>query len=89
MQISHTLELSDGKYRCQACKTELGEQAENWKNQANLEESAPAELGAPYTTGKKLLLRQFSCPGCGVLLDSELALPGDPFLLDRINQTGS
>ncbi len=37
-----------------------------------------------YTTIDDLLLREFMCPGCGALLDSEVALPGDPFLKDRV-----
>ena len=38
--------------------------------------------GAPYSSGDKVLLRCFYCPNCGALLDSETALPEDPFLED-------
>ena len=37
-----------------------------------------------YTTNNTFLLREFVCPGCGALLDSEIALPGDPFLEDIV-----
>jgi acetone carboxylase gamma subunit len=30
------------------------------------------------------MLRQFCCPACGALLDTETALPGDPFLDDVV-----
>ena len=86
MQISHTLSIKNGNYCCQACNAELGESKANWKNLASLQEFSPSDLGTPYTTGENLLLRKFSCPSCGALLDSELALPGDPFLFDIVHQ---
>jgi acetone carboxylase gamma subunit len=30
------------------------------------------------------VIRRFSCPSCGALLDSETALPGEPFLEDVV-----
>ena len=86
MQISNTLSIKDGKYSCSACEAELGDSESNWKELVLLQESKPSDLGAPFTTNTELLLRHFCCPGCGVLLDSELAMPGDPFLLDMIYQ---
>ena len=41
-------------------------------------------MAAIYTTDERLLLREFACPGCGGLLDTEIALPGDPFLEDSL-----
>ena len=38
--------------------------------------------GIPYSGGERVVLRRFACPGCGALLDSETALPEDPFLND-------
>jgi acetone carboxylase gamma subunit len=40
--------------------------------------------GAPYSAADDALLRRFLCPGCCTLLDSETALPGDPFLEDVV-----
>ena len=31
-----------------------------------------------------VLLRRFYCPSCGTTLDAETALPGEPFLVDRV-----
>ena len=38
--------------------------------------------GVPYSGGERVVLRRFACPACGALLDSETALPEDPFLDD-------
>jgi acetone carboxylase gamma subunit len=40
--------------------------------------------GKAYTGEPASMLRQFGCPGCGALLDSEMALPGEPFLDDIV-----
>ena len=40
--------------------------------------------GKAYSAGAAVRLRQFCCPGCGALLDSETALAGDPFLDDVV-----
>lgn len=88
MQISQSLSINSGKISCNKCEAVLGDSGQNWKTKANLEESKPLELGPPYTTDERLLLRKFCCPGCGVLLDSELAMPGDPFLEDIVYGSG-
>ena len=54
------------------------------KSQKCVDEEILKQLGGPYTTGDEVRLRKFSCPGCGLLLDCELALPEDPFLEDVI-----
>jgi acetone carboxylase gamma subunit len=40
--------------------------------------------GKAYTGASEAILRHFGCPGCGALLDSEMALPGEPFLDDIV-----
>lgn len=88
MQLSQTLKINGrGKkatITCLGCDHVFGPQTENWKNTANLAEEKMNTLGVPYTTGDEVLLRSFSCPGCGVLLDTELAMLGEPFLEDKI-----
>jgi len=69
---------------CAACSRDLAAANESWKQEAALLEAPVHDLPGPYRTGQGLLLRQFSCPGCGALLDTELALPGEPFLEDRV-----
>ena len=41
-------------------------------------------LGGPYASGGEVMLRSFCCPICGALLDTETAIPGDPYLRDRL-----
>jgi len=84
MQLSHTLNANKNTVSCIGCGHSLGPTTSNWKISANLDEQYLKELGSPYTTGEQVMLRKFSCPACGALLDSELALPEDPFLEDII-----
>ena len=41
-------------------------------------------LGGPYASGGEVLLRSFSCPDCGTLLETETAMQGDPYLHDKV-----
>lgn len=88
MQLSQTLKINGhgdkATVSCLSCKHEFGSQALNWKHSAQLNEEKMNTLGVPYTTGEGVLLRSFSCPECGVLLDTELAMVGDAFLEDKI-----
>jgi acetone carboxylase gamma subunit len=40
--------------------------------------------GAGSNVESRVVLRRFSCPRCGHLLDTETALPDDPFLEDLV-----
>ena len=88
MRYSNTLYLkkhADGvQVTCSACDRALAPADDSWKKSAALTELPANQLPGPYRTGQGLLLRQFCCPQCGALLDTELALPGEPFLEDRI-----
>ena len=84
--ISATLILTDGReIACVACGHVLGPGGEPWKQAATLSETPMQGAGgAPYSAAADAILRRFLCPGCGTLLDSETALPGDPFLDDVV-----
>ena len=85
-RISMTLERRDGRICCVACKGSLAAANESWKARAALSELPVARLpGAGLGVDRDVVIRQFSCPACGVLLDSETALPGDPFLEDVVS----
>ena len=82
-RMSSSLEIADGRVACRGCGHALGPAGEPWKPAASLSETPMrGAAGIPYRGGERVLLRRFSCPGCGALLDSETALPGDPFLND-------
>ena len=60
--------------------------AEYWKDKVPVTLSKAAEIpGWSESIHEKLELRQFSCPACSALLDSEVALPEDPFLYDVVH----
>jgi len=89
VRLSANLEarLVDGKPQvvCVACSTPLGPVKDPWKAAAVLSETPMKGAGGDaYTAGDQVLLRRFHCPGCGALLDTETALPDDPFLNDEV-----
>ncbi len=88
MRYSNSLHLNRRtggvQVTCAACDKDLAPADASWKQAAALTEQPANNLPGPYHSGQGLLLRQFSCPHCGALLDTELALTGEPFLEDRI-----
>jgi hypothetical protein len=88
--ISPTLEIratGEGeRICCRACGAPLVAAGRPWKPAAKLQEAPMrGQAGTAYGGGSdKVLLRRFSCGGCGALLDSETALPGEPFLEDIV-----
>jgi acetone carboxylase gamma subunit len=88
MRFSNTLKIekdaTGARVLCAACDAVLAPTSQNWRQGATLQTQAVEALGGPYSTGRNLILRQFVCPQCGQLLDSELALPSDPWIDDRL-----
>jgi acetone carboxylase gamma subunit len=67
------------------CHHDLGPAGQSWKQNARLSSQPVCELpGAGSGANSAVLLRRFACPGCATLLDSEVALPDDPFLDDIV-----
>lgn len=84
-RLSEGLVRAGGRVACRACGHDLGPAGRPWKAAARLLERPMAGAGGiAYTARDDVLLRRFCCPGCGALLDSETALPGDPFLDDVV-----
>ena len=80
---SRTLVVSDGSTSCMACGFVLGPVGRPWKSQARLSVTKVREIpGSTASTYADVVIRHFSCPDCAALLDSETALPEDPFLDD-------
>ena len=73
---------------CKHCGEGPAEGDNNWKEAAGLQETAMQTLGGPYASGGEVLLRSFSCPDCGALLETETAMQGDPYLHDQIYNRG-
>lgn len=80
---SRTLVVSDGSTSCMSCGFVLGPVGHPWKSQARLSITKVKEIpGSTKSTHTDVVIRHFSCPKCAALLDSETALPEDPFLDD-------
>ncbi|HVX31547.1 MAG TPA: acetone carboxylase subunit gamma [Solirubrobacterales bacterium] len=91
MQVSDALELTgegvDRGYRCLRCEQSLGAATENYKLSAAIEQVELSEgnryIGDPGRyVDERMVLRRFYCPGCGTLLDTEVARQDDPPLHD-------
>lgn len=78
----------DGPHMCCAkCSADLGHVKQNYKDHAVLEEndirhSNPNVGDYKRYIDEKPVFRQFFCPGCGTLLENEIAREGDPLLRD-------
>jgi acetone carboxylase gamma subunit len=70
---------------CRSCGHALAPAGTPWKRHAAMREVSMSGVGGrAYSGAPESLLRHFICPGCGALLDSEMALPGEPFLDDLV-----
>jgi acetone carboxylase gamma subunit len=84
-RISSSLFADDARVCCSTCAKALCSTDESWKGKAALSVLSVAELpGAGRNVERRAVLRRFSCPHCGQLLDTETALPEDPYLDDLI-----
>jgi len=78
---------SGGEICCRACGGAVAPDSPDvhWKDEAALVCQPIAGMpGWSESVHPDLVLRQFVCPSCGHLLDSEIALPEDPFLYDVV-----
>ena len=84
-RVSAALEIAGGEVRCRKCGHRFGAADRSWKHGAALLETPMKGAGgAPYSSGEHVLLRRFSCPGCGRQLATETAMKDDPFLEDIV-----
>ena len=84
--VSPNLVLEGGRLSCRACGSDLAAAGGSYKAAAIRREIPLAQVGAAYDTGfaGDIVLRQFYCPNCATLLDTETAAAGEPVLDDRI-----
>ena len=88
-RVSPTLEIRDlvGGQRicCGNCGSALAAAGASWKQSAALNEVPTDDMSYVIDqTSAATILRLFSCCNCGALLDSETAVPGDPWLEDVV-----
>lgn len=89
-RISPTLtgQVRDGVRHvcCSACDQTVASGDSHWKDQASVQTTPANQLeGWSASVHPELELRQFACPSCGQLLDSEVALREDPYLYDTVH----
>lgn len=85
-RISATLELEGDQVCCSQCGHGLAPAGESWKARAVLTTVPVRSLpGTASAVQENVVLRRFACPQCGALLDTETAMPDDPFLEDRVH----
>lgn len=82
--MSNSLCVGADFVHCGNCNHALGPVSAPWKESAALQEMPISTLEGPYALSGEVLLREFICPGCGTILDAEVALPGDPLLVDQL-----
>jgi acetone carboxylase gamma subunit len=84
-RIAPRLYVEGGRVCCAACSAPFAQANASWKQKAALAAVPVSRLpGAGSNIESRVLLRHFSCPHCGLLLDTETALPEDPFLEDVV-----
>jgi acetone carboxylase gamma subunit len=84
-RLSENLFAESGQVHCASCAHALAPVGKSWKNAAALSAIPVAKLaGAATNVEPRVVLRRFCCPQCGQLLDTETALPEDPFLEDVV-----
>ncbi len=88
IRISPSLSATDaGEICCNACGHDVAPHSPEtrWKDRATLVVDQVRDMaGWSEAVHPRLVLRKFICPSCGSLLDSEVALPEDPFLYDFV-----
>jgi acetone carboxylase gamma subunit len=83
MRQSRTLIIENNSTCCAACKKIIAPAGSAWKSATVLTRTKVRDIpGSTSSTHSEVEIRHFSCPACGALLDSETALPEDPFLDD-------
>ena len=75
------------RWCCAACSTDLGPSTENYKlgcarTDAPIASSNPNVGDWKRYIDQKPVFRQFFCPGCGSLIENEIARADDPLLVD-------
>lgn len=81
--LTETVEIADGQARCRRCGHGLGPAGRNYKLGA-LVRDLPVTEGNPTLrdpaiyADEPVTFRQFVCPGCATLLETEIAVAGGP-----------
>jgi N-methylhydantoinase B len=84
-----------GRWCCAKCATDLGPLADNYKAGC-VRNDLPINASNPIVGDPRRFIdpmpqfRQFCCPGCGIIVENEIAIADDPLLADvELRKMGS
>ncbi len=72
---------------CEACETVIAPMDPDWKGTTAVTDRPVSEAGLYRDCPDDLRLREFCCPACGRLLDTEMAFAGDPYLAQVVEKS--
>jgi N-methylhydantoinase B len=84
---TENLAVRASRWCCAKCSTDLGPITSNYKSGC-VRNDRPIEASNPIVGDPKRFIdalpqfRQFCCPGCGLLIENEIALESEPVLRD-------
>jgi N-methylhydantoinase B len=87
LKPTENLAVRAGRWCCAKCATDLGPLSANYKAGCTRVD-APIQAANPIVGDPARFIdprpqfRQFSCPGCGLLVENEIAVESDPVLRD-------
>jgi N-methylhydantoinase B len=87
LRPTENLAVRDGHWCCAKCATDLGPLRENYKAHcvrldSPIQSSNPIVGDPARFIDPKPQFRQFCCPGCGLLVENEIAVDTEPLLVD-------
>jgi acetone carboxylase gamma subunit len=87
MRLSEYLQrTAAGTTQCTWCGNEVAPAGADWKDHAVVRR-LPVERAGPHRVAAgDFFLIEACCPGCGTLLDTELAAGDDPYRHDRVHR---
>ncbi len=79
--------MRTGRWCCAKCATDLGPVAQNYKAGC-VRNDLPVTASNPIVGDPRRFIdplpqfRQFCCPGCGLIIENEIAIADEPVLID-------
>jgi N-methylhydantoinase B len=87
LQLTDNLHLRGDRYACAKCAADLGPVSGNYKEACTRRDAEIAAANPNIGDWRRYIderpvFRQFHCPGCGALIENEIAREGEPVLRD-------
>ena len=91
LEVTENIHLRSEKgrtvYCCAKCCTEIGQLGENYKEHCIRIDQHVSKSNLLIGEPSRFIddvpeFRQFVCPGCGTLIENEIAMKGEPLLMD-------